>query len=162
MVEPILHFAVPFVSLRAAELDWRSTIFACLVALIPDLDVIFGVHRSQSHSFFVIAAVAIPVLVATRKRPTLRTFTLVGTFAVLTHLVLDFFQLAIDSTPTPSFWPFFSAQLITSENPTYALDEPVLTVPGLVISLMLMTPGLVPALRNRLASAERTASGPST
>lgn len=169
MVESILHFAVPFVSLRAVGLDWRKTLFACLVALTPDLDVFFHVHRSQSHSLVVLAAVAIPLLIATHNRRTARTLVLAGAFGVLTHLVLDFFQLALDSTDTPSLWPFLSqpqwistalnlissAQLTVTGTAMESFDQPILTAPGLIISLVLMTPSLALALRNRAASSVR-------
>lgn len=55
MVEPLLLFAVPFMSLRAFGLGFRKVLFVSPAALTLDLDVVFQVHRSQSHSFVVLA-----------------------------------------------------------------------------------------------------------
>ena len=38
IVEPLLHFAVPFVSLRTVGVDLRKATFASLIALTPDLE----------------------------------------------------------------------------------------------------------------------------
>lgn len=169
MVEPLLHFAAPFVSLRAIGLDVRKTLVASVIALTPDLDVYFRVHRSQSHSVVVLALVLLPLLVLTRKRRTARTILLLGAFGVLTHLVLDLFQ-----SYTPLLWPFvseslwitatvnlhvggaltltWSTELMTSQEPIesfLSFDEPILTAPGLGISLVLLAPSLVTMLRVR-------------
>ena len=48
MVEPLLHFVVPFVSLRAVGLDLRKATFDSLITLTPDLDVVFNTHRSPA------------------------------------------------------------------------------------------------------------------
>ena len=171
MVEPLLHFAVPFASLRAVGVDLRKVTFVSLVALTPDLDALFQVHRSQSHSVIVLALVAFPLLILTRNRKTLRSFVLLGTFGVLVHLVLDLFQ-----APTPVLWPLVSqslwiqatvnfhmgsAPVITGSaalqtEPTAfehftSFDAPVLTAPGLGVAIVLMALPLVQILRNRLS-----------
>ena len=76
LVEPLLHVAVPFASLRALSVDRRKAAFASVVALTPDLDIFFHVHRSQSHSIIVLAAVVLPLLILTRNRKTVRTIVL--------------------------------------------------------------------------------------
>lgn len=157
MVEPILHFAVPFASLAALRTDvgWRKILFASLVALTPDIDLIFHAHRSQSHSLVLLAIVALPLLILTRNRKTMRTLVLLGAFGVLTHLILDT-QLIVDfPDSTPLLWPFFSQFQWASTLDLQvgeSLDAPILTIPGLVISFMLMTPSLAMILRDRTAS----------
>jgi len=171
LVEPLLHLAVPFASLRAVSVDWRKAAFASAVALTPDLDVLFQVHRSQSHSLIVLAAVVLPLLILARNRRTIRTLVLLGAFGVLVHLALDLFQ-----SPTPFFWPLLSqspwisttlnfhvgsiplitgsAELLTGPTviePFVSFDEPILTAPGLAISLVLLTPDLLQILRNAVA-----------
>ena len=103
MVEPLLHFAIPFVSLRAFGLGFRKVLFVSLIALTPDLDVLFQVHRSQSHSFVVLALVVLPLLMLTWNRKSLRSLVLLGAFGLFAHLVLDLFQ-----TFTPALWPILS------------------------------------------------------
>lgn len=175
MVEPLLHFAVPFASLRAVGVDIRKVLLASLVALTPDLDVLFQVHRSQSHSIVVLAVIVLPLLVLTRNRRTLRTLLLLCTFGLLMHLMLDMFQAS-----TPLFWPLLnqsfyistrldlhigSAPLITGSTrlvvePTLiesfvSFDEPILTAPGLSVSLVLLAPTLVEILDRRFTLAKR-------
>jgi membrane-bound metal-dependent hydrolase YbcI (DUF457 family) len=90
-------------SLRAVGIDLRRAIFASFVALTPDLDLLFQVHRSQMHSLIVVGVVAVVLLVFTWKRKTLRSLVQLGTFGVLTHIVLDLFQ-----TSTPVLWPLLT------------------------------------------------------
>ena len=170
MVEPLLHFAVPFVSLRAFGLDLRKVLFASLVALTPDLDVLFQVHRSQSHSLIVLALVVLPLLVLTWNRKGLRSLVLLGAFGLFAHLILDLFQ-----TSTPLLWPILnqsiwisvmlnfhmgSAPLITGGatvkvEPTViehftSFDEPILTAEGIGLSLVLLAPTLGQILLSRM------------
>jgi membrane-bound metal-dependent hydrolase YbcI (DUF457 family) len=59
------------------------------MALTPDLDVLFSVHRSQSHSLILLTIVVVPLLILTREHKTLRTYVLLGTLGILTHFSLD-------------------------------------------------------------------------
>lgn len=174
MVEPLLHFAVPFASLRAFGLDLRKVVFTSLVALTPDIDVLFQVHRSQSHSFVLLALVALPLLVLTWNRKSLRSLVLLGAFGVSVHLVLDLFQ-----SSTPVLWPLLnesiwipvtlnvhmgSAAAVTGpatvrvEQTVIArsssFDAPLLTGEGLVLSTLLLAPTLVQILLNRLTTTK--------
>jgi len=168
----LLHFAVPFASLRALGLDLRKVLFASLVALTPDIDVLFQVHRSQSHSFVLLALVTLPLLALTWNRKSLRSLVLLGAFGVSVHLVLDLFQ-----SSTPVLWPLLnesiwipvtlhlhmgSAVAVTGPatvhvEPTAiehftSFDAPVLTGEGLVLSTVLLAPTLVQILLNRLTA----------
>jgi len=177
MVEPLLHFAVPFASLKAIGVDLRKAVFASLVALIPDLDVLLHLHRSQSHSVIVLLGIALPLWLVTRKRKRLNMLVLLGTFGVLTHLIFDLFQAA-----TPLFWPlvqesFFistmlnlgigsgslisgSPRLVTERTkiePFVSFDEPLLTAQGLAVSAILLTPTFVEILAHRLRRPKQEA-----
>ena len=174
MVEPLLHFAVPFASLQALGLDWRKAAVASAIALTPDLDVFFLVHRSLSHSAVVPAAVALALMAFTflipiGKRRTVRSVILLGAFGVSTHLLLD---LLTDYTPI--LWPllnysFFisidlqlrmgSLPMVTGSvellaeptvfEPFTSLDVPVLTGEGVSVFLILLIPSIVRTVRNR-------------
>ena len=173
MVEPLLHFAVPFASLRAFRIDLRKAALASLIALAPDLDVFFHVHRSQSHSIIILAAIVIPLLFLTRNRKEAREIVLLGTFGLITHLVLDLFQ-----SPMPLLWPLIneswmvsaqldlriggapivtgSAGLVTGQSTIgffSSFDEPLLTAEGLGISLVLLAPTIFTILRQATSSA---------
>jgi membrane-bound metal-dependent hydrolase YbcI (DUF457 family) len=164
LVEPLLHFVVPLVTLRAIGLDWKQTLFASFLALTPDLDVFFFVHRSASHSIIILLAIIIPILILARitRNSTVRDLTLLAAFAITTHLVMDVFQ-----TGTPLLWPLYNhdLQLIFDLNfrigsgPILAantavitspihfgsfqsFDAPLITAEGAGIALVLMVPVL--------------------
>jgi membrane-bound metal-dependent hydrolase YbcI (DUF457 family) len=172
LVEPLLHFAVPFASLRAFGLDLRKVLFASLVALTPDLDLLFQVHRSESHSFVLLSLITLPLLVLTWNRKSLRSVVLLGAFGISTHLVLDLFQ-----APTPVLWPLVnesmwipvtldlhmgSALVVTGSVTVHvepmaverftSFDAPVLTGEGLGVSAVLFAPTLVQILLKRLTA----------
>ena len=163
MVEPLLHFVVPFVSLRAVEVDLRKTTFASVIALTPDLDVVFNTHRSPTHSVVVLGLVLLAFLALTWKRKTARPLVSLAAFGVFSHLLLDLFQ-----TSTPLFWPLLSQPLSLWPNPSFHmwnevlvwypsswLDAPLLTAEGLGISLILLAPTVVQIVRRRLADRKR-------
>jgi membrane-bound metal-dependent hydrolase YbcI (DUF457 family) len=164
LVEPLLHFVVPLVTLRAIGLDWKQTLFASFIALTPDLDVFFFVHRSASHSIIILLAIIIPILIAARitRNSTVRDLTLLAAFAITTHLVMDVFQ-----TGTPLLWPLYNhdlqfifdlnfrigggpilaANTLVETSPIHfgsfeSFDAPLITAEGAGISLILMMPVL--------------------
>lgn len=174
MVEPLLHFAVPFASLRAVGLDLRKALFVSLIALTPDIDVLFQVHRSQSHSFILLALVTLPLLILTWNRKSLRSLVLLGAFGVSAHIALDLFQ-----SSTPALWPLVnesfwipftqylhmgSAAAVTGSVAVRmeqtgierftSFDAPILTGEGLALSMVLLVPTLVQIPLGRLTSTK--------
>lgn len=66
-MEPLIHFVVPFVALMLAGVEFKKASFISLLALLPDLDALFLVHRSLSHSILVVLIVIVPFLLLTYK-----------------------------------------------------------------------------------------------
>jgi membrane-bound metal-dependent hydrolase YbcI (DUF457 family) len=60
-MESIVHFAVPFSALVSAGVKPKKAFFASLFSLLPDFDALFLVHRSFSHSLFVIMCAVFPL-----------------------------------------------------------------------------------------------------
>lgn len=145
MPEPPLYFAVPFVSLEAAGVDWRRALFASVVALTPDLDLLFHVHRSQTHSVVVLVIIVLPILALVHKNRTVRGLLLLGATGLTIPLVLDLF-----GSSTPLFWPLLNEPLLVSFEPLTFFDEPILTAEGLGISSLLLIPSLVKTLKARM------------
>jgi len=163
MVEPLLHFVVPFVSLRAVGVDLGKATFASFIALTPDLDVVFNSHRSPTHSAVVLGLVLLAFLVLTWKRKTARPLVLLAAFGVFSHLLLDLFQ-----TSTLLFWPILRQSVSLWPNPSFHmwsevlvwypaswLDAPLITAEGLGISLILLAPTVVQIVRRGLADRKR-------
>jgi membrane-bound metal-dependent hydrolase YbcI (DUF457 family) len=168
LVEVLLHFVVPFVSLRAVRLGWREVLFTSVIAVIPDLDVLLQVHRSLSHSVIVLLIITLPILAIFRNHKTIRRLTLLAIIGVLIHFALDLFD-----GYTPFFWPLVneSFKLSTSLNyhvgsapvigstslltePTNftapaSYDYPIISGNGLAISAVLLLPAFAELLMKR-------------
>jgi hypothetical protein len=168
LVEPLLHFVVPFVSFKAFGVDLRKAALASLVALAPDADVLFHIHRSQSHSVIVLAVILVPLLAVTRNRKGVRTLVLLCGLGVVSHLIMDLFQ-----SPTPLLWPLLNESLIVSWGLNIQIgsvstltatggvvtgqsaigyfssfDAPLVTAEGVGISIVLLAPVIVSTLLN--------------
>jgi membrane-bound metal-dependent hydrolase YbcI (DUF457 family) len=65
LVEPLTHFVVPFAALMLAGVEFQKASIISLLALLPDLDVLFLVHRSLSHSVLIMTIVLVPFLLLT-------------------------------------------------------------------------------------------------
>jgi membrane-bound metal-dependent hydrolase YbcI (DUF457 family) len=61
-LELIIHFTIPFIALTLLGLDVKRALPLSLLALLPDLDALFLVHRSLSHSLVVVFAFAAPIV----------------------------------------------------------------------------------------------------
>ena len=166
MVEPLLHFVVPFVSLRSVGFDLRNSTLASLIALTPDLDVLFNNHRSPTHSLIVVGLVMLSLLALTWKRKTARSLAMLAAFGVFSHILLDLFQ-----TYTPKLWPLSSQSVQLWPNlefhmwsrvllwyPSSWLNAPLITAEGLGISLVLLGPTLAKIVWSRLSDSENRKS----
>ncbi len=172
--EPLLHFAVPFASFSALRLNWREVLFGSIIAMTPDLDVLFHVHRSVSHSAITLALIVIPILLLSRKYPTLRRFTLIAGAGITTHLIMDLFT---NYTPllyplvNQSFWISISLGVQMRSFPIFTLTAKLLTQPatfgafeflnatavtpsGVGITLVMLTPILVNMIRGKSIRTE--------
>lgn len=166
MVEPALHFAVPFVSFRAAGIEWRKSFLASMLALAPDLDVLLNVHRSMSHSILILGLIALPILVLTWRRRALRNLVILCVIGVISHFTLDLF-----SGYTPILWPLLNQSFWISASldvemkspptligsikllveptrftPFQSFQAPLITPSGVGVFLFLLVPLLVSAL----------------
>ncbi|MEM2204120.1 MAG: glycosyltransferase, partial [Sulfolobales archaeon] len=105
-MEPLIHFTVPFLVLVLLGLNLKKASLLALLALIPDFDALFLVHRSFSHSLVVLTALFLPLFaIAHALRRGMRIFAL-AFFSLASHIALDVFSGA-----TPVFWPFYGNAL---------------------------------------------------
>ena len=158
-MEPLLHLVVPFTALTLYGLEWRKALPLALLALLPDFDVFFRVHRSMSHSLVVISLVGLPLLMLAYRMKTPQAGWL-GLLAVYSHIALDVF-----AGYTPILWPLYGksvwiqtelrahigsiptvvpalnvAMEPTRFNAFQSLDTSILTGGGLIISMVLVLP----------------------
>ena len=160
-MEPLIHFVVPFTALMLVGIEARRALPISLLAVLPDLDALFLVHRSLSHSLIVVLSVMVPLLSLTYKfKPRLQGYAFLALLAVGSHLILDLF-----AGYTPLLWPLYGnflwihAELMVhvdgsaSASPgvklltkpiTFqqfqSLDAPLFTGEGLILSAVLLMP----------------------
>ena len=160
-MEPLIHFIVPFIALTLVGVEFRKALPISLLAVLPDLDALFLVHRSLSHSVVVVLSVMVPFVLLTYKfKPRFYSYGFLALMSVASHLVLDLF-----AGYTPILWPLYgysvwiqaglvahvgsspslalSAQLLT-EPITFqtfqSLDAPLFTGEGLILAAVLLMP----------------------
>jgi hypothetical protein len=79
VMEPLIHFIVPFIVLTLVGVDVKKAFPISLLALLPDFDAFFLVHRSLSHSIMVVLAVAVPIALLTYKlKPRLLNYVILA------------------------------------------------------------------------------------
>lgn len=161
-MEPILHFVLPFIALILLGEKPKMAMMLAFIGVLPDVDALFLIHRSFSHSIIIMIIVFAPIILYTKyRRPgRLRTVFLVFLVAV-SHPILDLESL------TPIFWPVFQNSISIrlaingvvdqgygirpsfklSQTPTdfsraLSVDYPFFTLNGLLVTLVLILPVL--------------------
>lgn len=106
-MELLIHFILPFTALTLLDVEFQKALPISFLAVLPDLDIFFLVHRSISHSLIAILSVTVPSLFLVYKfKPSLRRYALLGSVSVASHLVLDLF-----TGYTPILWPFLGCSV---------------------------------------------------
>lgn len=123
-MEVFYHFLFPYVLLTLFGVKPKHAIPLAALAVTPDLDVLFYVHRSLSHSVVVILFVfAAPLLYTWLRRRSLFRCVLCGFLSVASHPVFDML-----GGYTPILWPIYdksiavSTQVQVMVNPTIHLE----------------------------------------
>jgi hypothetical protein len=178
MPELALHFAVPF-ALTAPVLGLRKATVVSFLALIPDLDVFFHVHRSPSHSVILLLVVSLAAVgLVSRLKPKFLGLALAGSLALLSHPLMDVF-----STYTPILYPLmltsvyvdFEGRLLIGGSATPSssaqvnttptvfesfqrLDAPIFTSEGFIVSLLLVAIPLIVVFLIRVQTGSKPLS----
>jgi len=159
-LEPIIHFMIPFFALTLLGIKPKRAFILSLFALLPDLDILFHVHRSPSHSIPILIVALAPVWISALKSERFRGDVWLASLALLSHPILDLF-----SGYTPILWPLFPYSLWaqaevyirlgswptiqpyvnlamepTSFKPVGNLDAVVVSGGGLILSLLILIP----------------------
>ena len=103
MPEPLIHFIIPLFLLIMLGLSLKKSVLISSLAITPDLDVIFGIHRSFSHSVIFILALSIAIiLVLNYLKIGNKSEKLLVILVLLSHPFLDMF-----GGFTPILWPLY-------------------------------------------------------
>ena len=103
MPDLLTHFAVAF-ALASPFIGIGRAALAGVVALLPDLDALFHVHRSVTHSAVVLLALALPIAYLAHRLGVGRRTLALAIASLASHPVLDAFQ-----TYTPILYPFLGS-----------------------------------------------------
>jgi membrane-bound metal-dependent hydrolase YbcI (DUF457 family) len=160
MPEPLIHFIIPFFLLATSGIAIKKAALISSFAILPDLDVLFHIHRSFSHSIFFILLFTFPAIMIAKKFYLDRfRDTMIATLVILSHPFMDAFTFY-----TPVFWPFFNksiyivTELTTNMNnimdlnfnfnvyfkpvvfyQTMNLNAPIFSSMGVAVSFVLLT-----------------------
>ncbi len=123
-MDVFLHFLFPYAILTLIGLKAEKAIPLALLGIVPDLDILFYVHRSPSHSAVVItAAFIIPIIAAWLYRREYLHYAILGYLSTVSHPIFDML-----GGYTPILWPLYnqsimiSIQLILRINPVIQLE----------------------------------------
>lgn len=104
MPDLLTHLAVGYLIASRVYKPWHA-LLASVVALLPDVDVLFGVHRWLTHSLVVHLVIAVVAVVVVTKLKPKQMLNIVALLAALaSHIVLDLF-----TAHTPILWPLNSS-----------------------------------------------------
>lgn len=107
MPEPLIHFIIPLFLLIMLGFNLKKSILISSLAIVPDLDVIFHVHRSMSHSIIFIMALIIPIiLILNYLKIGNNNEKLMMILVIFSHPFLDMFGWY-----TPILWPLFDKSI---------------------------------------------------
>ncbi len=117
-MDVFLHFLFPFTLLVLIGLKTEKAIPIALLGITPDLDVLFYIHRSPSHSAVVIfAAFLVLFLVAWFIRREYARYIILGFLATVSHPVFDML-----GGYTPILWPLYDKSIMISTQLTLRAD----------------------------------------
>jgi membrane-bound metal-dependent hydrolase YbcI (DUF457 family) len=128
-MELLIHFIIPFTVLMLLGIRFKKTFLFSLLALTPDFDVFFHIHRSLSHSIFVLLTPFI-LLLPFLWRFRLQKYAVLAFLVVASHPFLDMF-----TGYTPIFWPLYDQSLWVVLESTAKLGS----IPNLALNLKILT-----------------------
>lgn len=110
MPDLLTHYAVSLLIASRAMGFAKATLIA-FIGLVPDLDILLGVHRWATHSLATALALSIPIaLLVHHYHRDIAKYIAIAILLYATHIVLD--TLA---SPTPLLWPIAGPITITVE-----------------------------------------------
>lgn len=174
MPEPLVHFIIPFFVLVSVGVKPKRAAALAALAILPDFDVLIHTHRTFSHSFIVLLALCVPVLLSLRKlRPEWLEDAELATLCLLSHPFLDMFCYY-----TAVLWPLFDksiwiyaeafvnlsslhvsfqfdVKLLSTGLEPPNIDVPMITSTGVGVALLLLAVMALCNLRARRAGGRR-------
>ncbi|HIH01068.1 TPA: metal-dependent hydrolase [Thermoplasmata archaeon] len=115
-MDPFQHLLLPLMFLLAIRMDHRRAIMFAPLAVLPDFDALFDLHRALGHSFVPILIVPMAILLYSRyRRPEWLLSALIVQFYLASHVVLDLGGVAF-------LWPMIPEQFYFEPSITFSTD----------------------------------------
>jgi len=115
-MDPVLHLALPVLFLLALRVDTRMAVLLAPLAIVPDIDAAFGLHRAAFHNFIFVIILPVALIAYSRlKRPAWLPWALVAQFYLASHVVLDLGGVAF-------LWPIVQDQFFFDPEITFNLQ----------------------------------------
>jgi len=115
-MDPFQHLLLPLMFLLAIRIDHRRAIMFAPLAVLPDFDALFDLHRALGHSFIPILVMPMAILVYARfRRPEWLLSALIVQFYLASHVVLDMGGVAL-------LWPIIPEQFYFEPAITFAIE----------------------------------------
>ena len=115
-MDPFQHLLLPLLFLLAIRIDTRKALLFAPLAVLPDFDAMFGLHRELGHNFIPVLVVPLLVIAYARfRRPEWLLSALIAQFYLASHVVLDLGGVAF-------LWPFVSEQFYFEPAITFGVE----------------------------------------
>ena len=112
-MDPLMHLILPILFLLALRIDTKKVLLFAPLAVLPDFDAAFNLHRAVFHSFIpVIILPIILILYSKTKRPEWMLGSMLVLFYLASHIVLDLGGVAFA-------WPFTTDMLYFDPEVTF-------------------------------------------
>lgn len=116
-MDPFQHLLLPLLFLLAIRIDTRRALLFAPLAVLPDFDALFGLHRALGHSFIPIMVVPMAIVLYSRfVRPEWLLSALVVQFYLASHVVLDLGGVAF-------LWPVVPEQFYFEPGITFTAAD---------------------------------------
>ena len=125
MAEPALHFSLPFVVLTFIGVPITYCFLISAIAVVPDLDVLFKVHRSVSHSLIIYVPIVIFGVLIRTINPILSNVSFLVWLSFLSHIMMDLVE-----GYCPLFWPFSKEEFSIMFELNIKLDRSLHIIPS--------------------------------
>jgi hypothetical protein len=118
-MDPLMHLMLPMLLLLALRIEPRKVVMFAPLAILVDLDALFGLHRALFHSFIPVLVLPAILLAYSRlKRPEWMLSSVLVMFYLVSHVVLDLGGVAF-------LWPFVHDQFYLDPQITFTASDGV-------------------------------------
>lgn len=116
-MDPLMHLVLPLLFLLAIKVDTKRAVMLAPLAVLPDFDALFGLHRALGHSFVPILVMPMALLLYSHaRRPEWFQAALVAQFYLASHVVLDLGGVAF-------LWPIVQEQFYLDLGVTFTATD---------------------------------------